>query len=354
MFPFLTEADLTTIAVTGASGHVGANLVRALLAQQFHVRCLIHRSSAPLDGLAVERVEGDLLQPTSLKPLVEGAEFVFHLAAQISIVGDPDGRVHRTNVEGPRNIADAAAKATVRKLVHFSSIHAFRQSPLDIAIDEARGPADSEDCPKYDASKAAGEREILAAVDRGLDATIVNPTGVIGPFDFGPSRMGQVFVDIHNAKLPSTINGGFDWVDVRDVAQSAISAMTHGRRGEKYIVSGHWVSVSELARIAAEVAGVKAPWFECPMWLARLSAPFAEGFAKLTRSEPLFTREALVALRANRNIKHDKAKRELGHSPRPFRESVENIYQWFWEVGKLHRRTLPPTTSIQPPKDLPS
>lgn len=329
---------MTTIAVTGASGHIGANLVRALVSQHFQVRCLVHRTTSALDGLPVEYFPGDVLNVDSLKPLMNGAEFVFHLAAQISIVGDPDGTVHQTNVQGPQNVAEAAQIANVRRLVHFSSIHAFRQTPLHIPIDEEREHADTEDCPKYDASKAAGEREILAAVGRGLDATIVNPTGVIGPFDFSPSRMGQVFMDIHNTKLPSSIDGGFDWVDVRDVVQSAISAMTRGQRGKKYILSGQWVSMPELVRIAADIAGVKAPWFVCPMWLARLSAPFAETFAKLTRSEPLFTREALVALRANRNMKHDRAGRELGHSPRPFRDSVNDIYQWFWDTGKLTRR----------------
>jgi dihydroflavonol-4-reductase len=326
---------MTTVAVTGATGHIGANLVRALIEEGHRVRILLHETSGSLRGVDVETVSGDVLDPASLQKALSGAEVVYHLAARISVTGDPDGMVHKINVVGPRNVAQACLRQGVRRLVHFSSIHAFRQEPLDQPLDETRAPARTPRSLAYDRSKAAGEEEVLAAVAQGLDAVIVNPSGVIGPHDYGPSRMGAVFQGLYRRRFPAMVEGGFNWVDVRDVVRSALAAEKRGRRGERYLLAGHWVAVSELARQFGEISGVPAPRVVSPMWLARIGAPFVEAASRATRSTPLFTSESLVALRANRNVRRDKAERELGHAPRPTRETLADLFDWFRGANML-------------------
>ncbi|NVB37108.1 SDR family oxidoreductase [Pseudenhygromyxa sp. WMMC2535] len=324
-----------TVVVTGASGHVGGNLVRALVAAGREVRVLVREDTRALEGVAVERVRGDVRDPDSLRAAFEGAQVVFHLAALISIVGDQGGLVTQTNVEGPRNVARACLDCGVPRLVHTSSIHAFNLRSREGQIDEAGPRSSGSRFNPYDRSKAAGEVEIRKAIDQGLDAVIVNPTGVIGPLDYKLSRMGEVFLQLSQRKLPSLIDGGFNWVDVRDVVAGLLAAETKGRRGESYILGGRWASVGELANIAESVTGVRVPRMTSPMWLAQVGAPFMEAWAKLTKTTPLYTAEALEALRANPRVSIAKAERELGYAPRPLEDSVRDIYTWFAEQGRL-------------------
>jgi dihydroflavonol-4-reductase len=315
-------------AVTGASGHVGANLVRALLDGGVRVRALVRRSDAALAGLDVERVAGDVLDPASLKIALAGADVVYHAAGVISITGALGGRVEAVNVGGARNAAEAALACGVRRFVHVSSVHVFEQEPLDRPLDESRPKLRGSDHPAYDVSKARGEEAVLEVAERGLDVVIVNPTGILGPFDFGPSRMGRTLLALAHGRLPALVDGGFDWVDARDVALGAIAAAGRGRRGENYILSGHFASMAELARQWAEITGRRAPRVVFPMALARLMAPLGVLAGRLTGQEPLYTGESLRALSANPRNLHDKASRELGHAPRPLRETLEATWKF--------------------------
>jgi dihydroflavonol-4-reductase len=324
------------VVVTGATGHVGSNLVRELLARNEKVRVLVRQDDPEsLRGLDVERVKGDVRDLDSLKRAFAGADVVFHLAAQISIIGEMGGLVKATNVDGARNAGQAALECGVRRFIHMCSVHAFAQEPLDQPLDETRTRVVRGGAPAYDCSKAEGEAEIRTLVAKGLDAVIVHPAAVIGPYDFRPSRMGQVFLDLYRRKLPSLLDGGFDWVDVRDVVAGTLAARERGRTNESYLLSGKWRSIGELSSVAESITGVKPPRFTSPMWLARVGAPIMESWAKLTRAEPLYTAESLNALRANRNYVRDKAERELGHAPRALETTVRDIYRWFSENGRL-------------------
>ena len=176
-----------------------------------------------------------------------------------------------------------------------------------------------------------------AVIAEGLDAVITHPTGIIGPWDFEPSRMGQVFLDLAHRRLPSLVDGGFDFVDVRDVVQGTIAAAKKGRTNESYLLSGTYRTVGELAKAAQEVTGVRPPRTTSPMWLARVGAPFLEMAAKVTGSQPLYTAESLEALRANHLLDNQKAREELGFNPRPTAESIRDIYRWFAERDRLPR-----------------
>ena len=154
-------------------------------------------------------------------------------------------------------------------------------------------------------------------IDRGLDAVIANLTGVIGPYDFTPSRMGAVFLALGRGKFPATIGGGFDWVDARDVANSLLVLEAKGRTGENYLLSGNRASFSTLAKLAAEVTGLPAPRFTVPMAVAKLAAPGGLWWAQRTGSEPMFTPESLHALATDPTVSGQKAARSSATTPAP-------------------------------------
>jgi dihydroflavonol-4-reductase len=321
--------------VTGATGHVGANLVRALLDQGRSVRVLLHVNRRGIEGLDVEVAEGDVCDANSLFKAFEGADVVYNLSAHISLSMNSWSRCESINVIGTRNVVDACLRTGVKRLVHFSSIHALEQHPLDIPVDETRPLVTSRRHPPYDRSKAAGELEISRGIEKGLEAIVINPTGIIGPYDYQPSHFGEVLLSLAQGKLPALINGGFDWVDVRDVVRWSIVAEEKAMAGARYLLSGHWASISEIAAMVKDAVSVKPPAFVCPLWLADISAPFADGFARLAGKRPLYTPVALIALHGNRNISHVKADRDLGYSPRPLKETIVDTIKWFQSCGRL-------------------
>jgi dihydroflavonol-4-reductase len=334
-----------TVVVTGASGHVGANLVRTLLAQGRHVRALIHRDQRALEGLDIERVPGDVRDLASLERAFAGAEVVYHAAGFISILRSEWLRLEATNVLGTRHVVEACLRQGVRRLVYFCSIHAFQQEPLDEPLDESRPLVGMGHSIPYDRSKAAAHHEIEAGLARGLDAVIVFPTGILGPHDDYPSHFGQFLLALARGQMPLLVPGGFDWVDVRDVAQGALLAEQHAPVGGRYLLSGHWVSVCDLATMAEEVTGRQSPRGVCPTPLAFMGAPFVTAYAKLCGLRPIFTSVSLEALRGNRIVLHDRATRDLGYAPRPFRETLADTYHWFREHGDLPENSNVP---VQP------
>ena len=321
--------------VTGGTGHIGATLVRALLAEGRAVRVMVRDDVRALEGLEVERASGDVRDPASLDRAFDGAEVVYHLAAKISIVGPMGGLVRATNVDGTRNVAEACRRAGVRRLVHFASVHAFQQAPSDAPLDETRPLVETADIA-YDLSKADGVRAVLEEVSRGLDAVVVCPTGVLGGHDYRGSRMGLVIQKLATGKLLGLVAGGFDWVDVRDVCAGALAAEARGRAGELYLLSGGWHLLGEVAAQVEAVTGCKAPGFYSPLWLARGWAPFEILWAKLRGAEPLFTLEGLSAVaHGNRDVRWDKAAAELGYQPRPLAETVRDTVAWHQSAGLI-------------------
>jgi dihydroflavonol-4-reductase len=329
---------MSITAVTGAPGHIGGNLVRALLAEGRKVRVLVRNDRRALEGLDVEMVQGDIFDPSALRRFLEGAEVLYHLAGRISIVGAEGGLVEKTNVSGVKNVVQACLDSGVRRLVHCSSIHAFVTHPNDQLIDETRELALGPHHMHYDRSKAQGQLAVLDGVERGLDAVIVNPGAVVGPFDFKPSRMGEVFLDIYHRRLPVLIDGGYNWVDARDVAQGAMLAEKQGRTGQSYLLTGHWVHVCEVSRLISRITGRSTPQIALPLWLASAASYFSLGWGKLRGTTPKFTPAAIVSIQMHRHISHEKATRELGYQPRPFEETVADTMEWFRQAGMLNGR----------------
>jgi len=323
------------VLVTGASGHIGANLVRALLGQGRRVRVLVHRNTAAVDGLPVEVVRADLLDAVCVLGACSGAGSVFHLAGKVSAGWESPEEVHAINVIGTRNVVDGCLAAGVKRLLHFSSIQALSGKDY---VDEACDLVAPDDRSRgaYDRAKAEAERLVRSAAERGLCAIVLNPTAVLGPFDFQRSPMGEVLLALGRGKLPALVAGGScDFVDVRDVATAALAAERNGRGGERYILSGTRVSLVELARTWASVTGRPAPRWAVPMGLARLAAPIAPAWARWRGQRPLFTSESLRVLRTQPPASQRKAKADLGFRPRSLDETLRDTCAWMKTQGWL-------------------
>ena len=320
--------------VTGGSGHGGANLVRELLKLGRDVKALVHSDKRAFEGLPMETCMGDILDYDSLLQAFRGARCVYHLAVHISISKRDAEMASRINVDGTRNVVNACRIAGVKRLIHFSSIHALSSKPKDVAIDEHR-PLAGTAAPAYDQSKAEAERIVLGAVQEGLDAVIVIPTAMLGPWDFRPSYMGRFLLALCRGEFKSLVHGGFDWVDVRDVVKGAIAAEQRGKGGERYLLSGNWLSVRDIAALVGEVSEMDVPGFMAPQWLAHIGLPFIAMVSRLKNAEPLYTKESLHALRNHRIISHDKATGELGYAPRPLRDTLRDAIEWYRTHGYL-------------------
>ncbi len=324
------------ILVTGATGLVGGNLVRALLEAGKPVRALVHTDRRALDGVDVEIARGDVRDPEGIARAMKGAEVVYHLAGEISLEMNTWPKVEAINVLGTRNVVEACLRCGVRRLVHFSSIHAITQAPFDSPVDEDRPLVNATQAvPPYDRSKASGEREVQAGIARGLDAVILNPTAILGPNDFRPSYLGEALVLLARGKIPALVCGGFDWVDVRDVVRGAMLAERMATRGKRYLLAGHWLSVREIAELVAQVTGRRPPLFTVPMQLAEMSAVPMGWLARLRGSHPIYTRVTLHALRSNRRISRDRAEQDLGYTSRPMAETVRDTIGWFAAHGYI-------------------
>lgn len=335
------------VAVTGAAGHIGSNLCIALLADGHRVRAIDLRYPLEACRHGARWVRADVRDEPAMRAAFENCDVVYHAAAVISVVGGLGGRVESVNVGGVGVVARAALDRGVRRLVHLSSIHAFDLAAVaGQPVDETAPRSVRPQLPVYDRSKAAGEVELLRVVERGLDAVIVNPSGVIGPIDPQPSRMGTVLRAIWRRWLPVLVEGGFDWVDVRDVVTALRAAQVRGRTGECYLLPGHRRSVVELARVAAAVRGTRVrSRVVRRRWLTPV-APVADVVARLTGTPLAPTREALHALTTFPTVDGSKAARELGHQPRPIEETLADLHDWFVETGRL-----PPAPAVTTRRD---
>jgi dihydroflavonol-4-reductase len=349
------------VVVTGAAGHLGATLVRALRARGQEVRALVHCDRRALDGLDVELVWGDLSDEGSLRRAFAGADLVYHTAAYISILSDEHQRLQEVNVRGVRNVVEACLSSGVRRLVHISSIEALESKPLGVPVDESRPlvqsgafgsngvvrPMAYGNSSPYACSKAAGERQVRQGMARGLDAVVIYPTAIVGPYDYRQGFPNSGLLAICEGKFWALVEGGFNWVDVRDVADGALRAGEQAPAGARYILSGHWASLHDLAELAWEIRGTPVPRLVFPLWLGRIGAPFVTAACRLAGRRPLYTSEALRPLGDNRYFSHGRATRELGYQPRPLRDTVVDTLQWFESRGVLARQDSLPSTSSQ-------
>jgi dihydroflavonol-4-reductase len=319
--------------VTGATGHIGATLTRTLRAKGRRVRALVLDDAPSLDGVDVERVRCDVRDRAQVDAALAGARVVYHLAGIVGLDGEPT-RYDAVNVAGTRNVVEACLAHGVRRLVHFSSVHAMDLDPPTRPVDETRPLVRADHPLAYPRSKGLGERDVWRGVGRGLDAVVIAPTAVVGPGDHGPSEAGRALLDLYNGRWPVLLDCGFDWVDVRDVVAGAIAAAERAPRGAKYVLSGAWASFPALGRIMAEVTGRRPPSIVLPGWSALGVAHVVRFVADLLGIQPFTRPEAIrVVTEPRLRFDHGRARRDLGYSPRPLRETVADLFACFRARG---------------------
>lgn len=325
------------ILVTGSTGHIGNVLVRKLMERGENIRCLVlpQDDLTPLVGMDVEIVLGNVLDSTSLERAMDGVSDVFHLAGMISIMPEKDELVHKVNVEGTRNMLQAAEKAGIKRLVYTSSIHALNRVPHGVVIDE-KVPFDPVNAiSSYDQSKAEASLLVKEAASNGLNAILACPTGVVGPYDYKGSEIGQVILDSMNNGLNLYLDGAYDFVDVRDVAEGLILAWEKGKTGETYILSGEQITVERIVNFVKESIGQKPARLKVPMALAKFAARFTPTYYRWFSKTPRFTPYSLETLESNSVISNRKASEELGFKPRRLQESIRDSILWFKENRHL-------------------
>jgi dihydroflavonol-4-reductase len=318
------------ILVTGAAGHIGNVLVRELIQNGMKVRTLIlpGEDTTSLDGFDIECIEGNVLSLDSLRYAFQGVEKVYHLAGIVSIMPGKDDLVHRVNVDGTRNVIQVAQETQVKRLIYTSSIHAIKRIPQGKTIDETVPFDPDHAISEYDRSKAEASIYISDATKHGLDAVIVCPTGVIGPYDYRNSEMGSIFTDCLQLPVMYYIDGAYDFVDVRDVAKGLLQASEHGKNGEVYILSGERITVFNLVKQALTFARRKVPVMKVPTPIARATAMLAPIYYRITHSIPRLTSYAIDTLESNSYISHHKATRELEYQPRSIKNTIADTIQW--------------------------
>lgn len=319
------------VAITGGNGHIGNAIIEELLSRNYTIKALVHSKSNFLESRNIETVKGSLHDENSLKQLMSGCDYLIHCAAIISINGDKNQQVHRINVEGLENVLKVAAKSNLKRVVHLSSVHAYDHLPIDQPLNETRNFV-SDQAYAYDKSKRDGQLIARKYFEQGLPVIVVNPTCVFGPPNFARCKQNNAFVSMEKRRIPFVFKGGYDWVDVRDIANSVCNALTQGEPGESYILGGKYYTLKDLSRVVAKVSGKRIPCFEIPISLVKSFLPVIGTYYKIRKQDPSVTKESIEILEfGNKHIESEKARIHLGHHSRPIEETMKDLLTWHRE-----------------------
>src|SRR6267378_5350063 len=319
------------VLVTGATGFVGANVTRRLVADGRCVRVLARPTSSlqALEGCPTQLVRGDILEPDSLRPAVEGCGLVFHVAADYRLWAREPAEIYRNNVEGTRNVLEACARSGVERVVYTSSVGTLG-IPKDggpgtettpVTLDDMIGP--------YKRSKFLAERVADEYAARGLPVVIVNPSAPFGPWDVKPTPTGQMVIDYLRGRMFATLDTGLNLVHVADIARGHLLAASLGRPGEKYILGGENHSLTEIFRMLQRITGIRAPRLRAPHALVYLVALASEGMARATGHSPRVPLTGARMARKHMYFSAEKAVRELGLFHTPVEQALRDAVDWF-------------------------
>lgn len=329
--------------VTGANGFLGNNVVRKLVEPPYNeVRALVlpDDKTGSLKGLNCKIYRGDVTKKDTLNDIFEidgNAElYVIHCAAIVYIKSKYNPLVYEVNVNGTKNVIEKVLERNA-KLVYVSSVHAITEKPNRETITEIKDFEPNKVEGLYAKTKAEIAKYVLEMTDkRGLNACIVHPSGIIGPSDFGNSHLTQLVTDFANGRLTACVKGGYDFVDVRDVADGILNACNKGKKGECYILSNRYVEIKELLDIVSEASHMRKIKTVLPMWFAKATAPLSELYYSLLKQPPLYTRYSLYTLTSNSNFSNEKAKNELGYINSDLRETITDTLKWLKEQGRIN------------------
>ena len=317
--------------ITGSCGHLGGALVRQLSAQGAAVRGLRLPGEKGVAARSVTYVEGDVTDPASLRPLFQNLGDrpvdVIHAAGMVDITGADLPALSQVNVGGTANVVRMCEQAGVRRLLYVSSVHALSGCGSGKLIGEEQCFSPAAVDGGYARSKAAATQLVLDAAARGLDAVVVHPSGMLGPYDRCRNHLVQLVGDYLQNRLPACVRGGYDLVDVRDVAQGCLAALDKGVKGQCYILSGKYWEIRQVLNMVRDIAGGRK--LVClPLWLARAILPAVGLDARLRGRRPLYTGYSLRTLGCGDHFSHAKATWALGYTARELSVTLRDTVAW--------------------------
>ena len=314
--------------ITGANGHLGGTIVRMLNGRPVQVRGLVFGDKKKQDTGSIHYYSGDVREPETLSPLFEGCEdmetIVIHTAGIIDISNHVSPELYDVNVNGTKNILALCREYPVKRLVYVSSVHAIPEQKRGNVTGEIRDFSPDAVVGGYAKTKAEATREVLRAAQEGLDAVVVHPSGILGPYDRSGNHLVQMVAEYLHGTLPACVKGGYDFVDVRDVAEGCLLAAEKGRKGECYILSDRYCEIREVLEIAGDVSG-KKKLPVLPLWMAKMAAPFIQLHARRKKRRPLYTAYSLHVLGTGERFSHKKATEELGYHPRDLKVTIRDM-----------------------------
>jgi dihydroflavonol-4-reductase len=316
--------------VTGATGHVGTILVSVLQQRGEHVRALVRPSSSVIANSNIEICEGDIGSRESLIPFFDRGEYdyvsLIHCAALITIASKHNPEVWNINVHGTNNVMSLAKDAGVDRIIYVSSVHAIPEKPANETITEVSSFSPNLVHGQYAKSKAAAAQIVMDYAKAGLNVSIVHPSGIIGPGDTqSRNHMIRTIRAMAEGKISVGLQGGYDFVDSRDVVDGIIGCEEKGRPGECYILNGHYIGVLELVNTVRRIRGKKATRLEAPHTAAKMIAPAVEWLTRVFSKEaPLLTPYSVYTLHTNGRFSHEKATREFDYHPRLIEDSIRD------------------------------
>ena len=320
--------------VTGATGFLGKAVVQRLLTKAADIYALVMKDD-PLAGTLPNGIHvcvGNVCDPSSLDSFLNGADgqsCVIHCAGIVSVASRPGEQLYNVNVGGTKNIVNACISHSVGKLVYVSSVHALTEKPKGIEID-AETDAFNPDrlVGDYAKSKAMATRIVLDAARASLDASIVLPSGIIGPGDTAGGSITELLLSFLAGKLPIAVKGGYDFVDVRDVAAGIVACAEKGVRGKCYILSGHYATIRDILETVGRSTGIKKAVSYLPVALAKIIAPFYELDSIRRKKKLFFTPYAVHVLQSNARFSKKASENDLGYTPRSLKETLLDTVKW--------------------------
>lgn len=328
--------------LTGATGLLGGNIVRELVARGQRVRALVLPHDAAIADMPqeVEIIEGDLLDDDALDRFFSAVEntelIVIHAAGIVTVDPNPNEKVRAVNVDGTRNIVEKCVKQKVKKLVYVSSTSVIPELPKGQVIREVSHYDPGQVVGYYAKTKAmATDLVVRAAREYDLDASVVYPSGIFGPNDYGFGMITSCIKMVAEGKLRISIGGTFNSVDARDLAAGILACAESGGKGETYIMASRCYSFSQLIEAICREAGVKTSLFTVPIWLVRPFAGLGALYGKIARKPAWFSRFTVYNLERNNDYSTDKAKRELGFRCRSLDETIADTIRWLKQEGKI-------------------
>jgi dihydroflavonol-4-reductase len=324
-----------TTLVTGATGFLGSHVARQLAARGERVRALVRAGSKSraLDGLAVERVPGDLRDAASLARAMEGVTRVFHVAADYRLWAKDPREIYESNVGGTKNMLEAAARAGVERFVYTSTV-ATVAIPSEGALPNEDTRASLDDMiGDYKRSKFLAEREAQGAAEKGLPVVIVNPTTPVGPGDWKPTPTGKIIVDFLSGRMPAFVDTGLNLIPVEDAAAGHLLAAERGRIGERYLLGGRNLTLKEILEVLARTAGRRAPRMQIPHVVAMAAGYADQLYSRIVGREPQIPLDGVRMARHRMFVDCAKAARELGFLAGPVEAALERAVRWYEENG---------------------